>query len=108
MIAAEPQSDVVFGQQYLCNFPEFRGFVFLDPQKLRRRETWHGDVAGDVAQPRLRRFEFAAFIAGASVIPENCGPDNLVGCIEECRTMHLAGQTDSRERPERFWRPLAY
>ena len=102
MIAGEPQTDIVLGQQHFRHAREILRFMLLDPPELRRREPRHGDIAGDLAQPRFLLLELGALRRRTPVVPQNGRPDRLVRLVEQHRPVHLARQPDAGDRRQPF------
>jgi hypothetical protein len=71
--------------------------VAAHPQQLRRREPGERAVAGERDEPvePERRLDLLALRARAPVVPEDGGPDDVVGGVERDEPVHLTGQPDA-------------
>ena len=101
LLAGHEQADVVLGQQHAARVLEHRRFVLAHPDELGRRETRHGDVAGDLPAARLGLLERGALLFAATIVPEN-GRDAAA-----CRRRRAAWRRASGPRGPRPSRPCA-
>ena len=104
--AREAQAHIVLGQQHPPGRPGDLGLMRGDPQHLRRGEARHGEVAGALLEVGDAALELRAFGKRAAVVPQDCGPQRFVMRVEQSCAVHLARESDPRERSE-FRRRMA-
>ncbi len=93
VLAGQPQPDVVLGQEHAGHPPEVLGLLVAQPDYFWRLEAGQGGVAGDRDQTLLADGPRYPVALGprALVVPQEGGPDHLIGRIQKDRAVHLAG-----------------
>ena len=94
-LAGEAQGDIVPGEHYLVDLPEYLGLVILHPRKLGG-----GEVSGRVEQMlqailRAQGLEGLLPVGnGAGVAPDDGGAEGFAVLVHAHQAVHLVGDTD--------------
>ena len=95
--SCETKAHVVFRQHHMGNAPPVFRLRFTDPEQFRQSEVGERGIAGqlDQALGAEEFVEFPALFFAALVTPDDGTANDLVGGIEQNRTVHLAGEANT-------------
>jgi hypothetical protein len=94
----QTQPQIILGQQEVAQALVEVRLVAAEPKELGRGEAGEGGVADHLNERGSAAgaaFDLGAFGGGALVVPEQRGPQHLMGAIQEDRAMHLPAQPDA-------------
>ena len=98
--ARELVGQVVLREHDLCDLFEVFRLVFAHPEELRGGEAREGNVGRQRGQLVFADdvIEIVDFFGRASVVPQNRRTDDVVGCIQRDKAVHLAAGADARDQ----------
>ena len=97
MDAGELVRQIVLREHDLCDFSEVFRLVFTHPEELRGSKAREGDVRRQSRELVLADgiVEIVDLLKRASVIPQNRRADDVIGCIQRDKAVHLAARADA-------------
>ena len=96
-LAGEAEAHVVLGQEHFAHALEVPRLVIADPQQFGQGEAGEhgvGDVLKNLVAAELG-VDGVHLRLAALVAPDEGGPDDGVGTVEDHETVHLAGESDA-------------
>ena len=99
MDAGELVRQIVLREHDLCDFSEVFRLVFAHPEELRGGEAREGNVGRQRGQLVFADgiVEIVDLLEGTAVIPQNRRADDVIGCIQRDKAVHLAAGADARD-----------
>ena len=98
--ASELVGQIVLREHDLCDSPEVLRLIFAHPEELWRGEAREGDVGRQRGELVLADgiVEIVDLLEGTAVIPQNRRADDVIGCIQRNKAVHLPAGADARDQ----------
>lgn len=94
MATCQMQVEVSRGQQDLGGIGKYLRLVALHPQKFRRGEPRKDDIAAQISD-LLGGIQLSRLSGRTGVVPQDAGPQHLIGTIQQHRTVHMTGNRNA-------------
>ena len=97
MNAGKLVSKVILREHDLSDLCEIVGLVLFNPKDLGSGESGECDVSGELGELSLADLvvEIIGLSSGTSVVPKDCGTNDVVIFIKYYKTVHLSAKRDT-------------